>query len=268
MSYGNKISRNIYYSSPHFIKNLISSSYGISQRARRYGTTYKEQIEFLAESQYWTNEELAAYQQKRINRYFKCIYRKVPFYNIPEYLEYSHSPSNYQNLPILSKHHVRECNKELYNLYVKKVIWGHTSGTTGSAMIFPLSIEAYQKEYAFRYLHYNWGGVNLHNREKVAMCAGHLVIPTVKNKPPFWVHDLANNHLYFSSYHLSESNMKSYIQKLEAFNPHLLHGYPSSIYILAIAYKKYGKRGLNLKSIFTSSETLLEFQRKKIEDAF
>jgi len=87
-------------------------------------------------------------------------------------------------------------------------------------------------------------------------------------KPPFWSFDAVNNHLLFSSYHLSEVNLRYYIKKLEDFNPLLLHGYPSSIYLLALAYKKYGKKKLNLKSVFTSSETLLYTQRNRIEDAF
>ncbi len=268
MSYGSSITKRAYHLAPYWIKSLISSSYGMSQRIQRYGKLYKEHIEFLEESQYWTNEKLADYQQWKLSKFFNDINKKVPYYNIQPYLDYIHSASKYQKLPILTKEHVRQNNNDLYNSNLNKVKWSHTSGTTGSSMIFPLSLEAFQKEYAFRYLHYDWCNVNLHNREKVAMCAGHPVTPSNRNKPPFWVYDFANNHLYFSSYHLSEYNMRSYIRKLEDFNPHLLHGYPSSIYILARAYKKYKKKKLNLKSIVTSSETLLDFQREMIENAF
>jgi phenylacetate-CoA ligase len=55
---------------------------------------------------------------------------------------------------------------------------------------------------------------------------------------------------------------------LERFDPLLLHGYPSSIYILALAYRKYKRGSLSLKAVYTSSETLLDFQRAAIEQAF
>ena len=139
---------------------------------------------------------------------------------------------------------------------------------TGFALVFPISRTAFQIEYAFRAMHYKWGGVDYRNRDKVAMCSGHPVTLPSRLKPPFWSFDLANNHMYFSSYHMSNDTLRYYIQKLEEFDPLLLHGYPSSIYLLALAYKKYGKGGMALKAVYTSSETLLDFQRKAIEEAF
>jgi phenylacetate-CoA ligase len=67
---------------------------------------------------------------------------------------------------------------------------------------------------------------------------------------------------------MSYKTLPFYIEQFEKFNPLLLHGYPSSMYLLALAYKKYGKAKLQLKAVFTASESLLDFQRQAIEEAF
>ncbi len=89
-----------------------------------------------------------------------------------------------------------------------------------------------------------------------------------RKHPPFWTYDLANNMLMFSSYHLTGKNLPSYVRELERFQPLVLTGYPSSLYLLALAYEKYGTGKLHLRSAFTSSETLFDFQREKISSAF
>jgi phenylacetate-CoA ligase len=48
----------------------------------------------------------------------------------------------------------------------------------------------------------------------------------------------------------------------------MITGYPSSVYLLAVAYQRHGKGSLRLKGVYTTSETLFESQRKTIEEAF
>ncbi len=269
MSYSNKIIKRIYDSVPYKLKVLFTSIYGLQQRQKRYGKTYFEQVKFLNDAQYWDRKKLEVYQNNRLRGFMSDIYNKIPYYNNnPQYKILSKEFSSIHDFPILPKQLVKQNLKDYYNPDQKKIVWGHTSGTTGSPMTFPISLEAYQKEYAFRNMHYQWSGLGLHNRQKIAMCSAHPVSWHGRNKPPYWTYDMANNHLYFSTSHLSGSNFKYYIKKLEEFDPLLLHGHPSSIYLLALAYKKYGTKKLSLKSVYTSSESLLDFQRQKIESIF
>ena len=71
-----------------------------------------------------------------------------------------------------------------------------------------------------------------------------------------------------SSYHLSSTTMKHYIHKLESFQPVMLGGYPSSLYLLALAYQRYGKGSLKLRAVFTASESLFENQRQVMNRVF
>src|SRR5262249_13264705 len=143
--------------------------------------------------------------------------------------------------------------------------WSHTSGTTGTALQFPISSECFQREYAFRSLHYLWG--NVHYGDRLAFCSGHPVTSPDRKEPPFWAYDYINNWLILSSYHLSERSFQYYIAELEKFRPLFLVGYPSTMYLLALANEYYGKR-VHPKAIFSASETLYGFQRETIEASF
>lgn len=268
MGYGNKYIKELFDKAPYQAKVFVTSAYGLQQRAKRFGKYYKEEIELLERSQYWNRQELLDYQQQKITAFLKEV-KNVPYYlnNEPykNLLALEHTISEF---PILNKQTVKQNSTQFYNNKNKNVIWGHTSGTTGSAMVFPLSNKAYQYEYAFREMHNSWGGVSYKNRDRIAICSGHPVAYPDRNKPPFWAYDRVNNHLFFSSYHMGGETLPYYIQQLEKFDPLLLHGYPSSVYLLALAFKKYGTKKLQLKAVYTSSETLLDFQRKAIEEAF
>jgi phenylacetate-CoA ligase len=270
MSYGSRLTKTLYYSLPRTVKNLFSTVYGFQQRRERYGKDFEKTLSFLEESQYWNNERLKQYQNKCAGAFIVEAAQKVQYYSgqksFAEYLK----GQDIRTLPILSKDQVRENLTGLYARDLSKIPhrWAHTSGTTGKSLVFPLSKYCFQREYAFRSMHYQWGGVSMQGRDRVATCAGHPVALSDRKMPPFWVYDWSNNWLFFSSYHLSEKNLPAYISELEKFDPVMLHGYPSSVYLLALAFEKYGGKKLNLRSIYVSSETLLGFQRKRIEEAF
>jgi len=268
MSYANKYIKSLYDRAPYIVKVFGTSVYGLQQRAKRFGKPFSAEYKLLEESQNWTEEKLEAYQQEKLLSFFSMI-KNVPYYaGKSVYTKLFDRKAPISEFPILSKREVKGNSQQFYNTKGQKFTWGHTSGTTGSALIFPISQQAFEYEYAFRAMHYKWGGVDFKNRDKVAMCSGHPVALTSRNKPPFWSYDWANNHLFFSSYHLGNDTLQEYVQMLERFDPLLLHGYPSSIYLLALAYRKYKKGRLSLKAVYTSSETLLDFQRAAIEEAF
>ena len=66
---------------------------------------------------------------------------------------------------------------------------------------------------------------------------------------------------------MTEKNLASYIDELARFAPALVGGYPSSVYLLAVANEHYGRK-VHAKAVYTASETLLDFQRERIERSF
>lgn len=269
MSYGNDYIKKIYYLSPYMIKNFIASIYGFFQRHDRYGVTYKKYKQFLFESQYWTNEELINYRDEKTIDFINYSIENNEFYRTSNLYHKINSITELKDFPIINKKIIRANLEKLKNNKIRiPYRLTHTSGTTGSSIIFPLSDYCFQREYAFRTIHYLWSGVDLRLKPKIATFSGHPVANPKRKKRPFWAYDFVNNWLLFSSYHISDDLVRYYIEELIKFNPVLIHGYPSSVYLISLAFKKYGKKLSNLKSIYTASETLMDFQRKAIEDAF
>ena len=196
----------------------------------------------------------------------------VPFYsnlfNEYEFFpEKIHSLSELSVLPVINKELIKNNLKEFLdrNMGDYEIIVHNTTGTTGQAFIFPLSRECFEREYAYKYLHYSWGGIK--RGDKIAVCAGHPVAKHDRKSPPFWSSDYSRNRLILSSSHMTEKNMSSYISELKKFQPDLLMGYPSSLYLIALSNDKFGNK-IRPKAIYTESETLFDFQRKAIENSF
>jgi phenylacetate-CoA ligase len=272
MSYGSSFQQSLYYYAPYFLKNCLASLYGWFQKRERYGKFYHHHLQFLLTSQWYSNAQLAEIQFQKVKQFVLHANQHSRFYR-HLFQVYDFHPAKMQSLadlavlPILKKETIRAQLQEILpdNLSQYRVRWAHTSGTTGTGLQFPLSSECFQREYAFCSLHYLWG--NICRGDKLAFCLGHPVAYPDRHTPPFWVSDYANNWLLLSSYHLTEKNLPYYIAALEKFQPDFLSGYPSSIYLLALANQHCGQR-VHPRVIYTASETLFDFQRYTIEKSF
>jgi len=270
MAYGSSLHKWIYDRAPTSVRTLIASAYGVQQRRRRFGAAFGRHCELLSRSQYWDTEQLTVFQQERLRAFLREALPHTPYYaERAPYVEAARSGS-LDGVPRLAKRTVRDAtsafvSRRAPDLRPQTV---HTSGTTGQSLIFPVSGDCFQREYAFREIHYGWGGLSLLDRQRFAFCGGHPVASPEQRKPPFWVRDIASDPLFMSSYHLTPDNLPAYVRALEAFQPVMIGGYPSSVYLLALAYRRHGQAALAPRAVYTYAETLLDFQVEAIEQAF
>ena len=103
--------------------------------------------------------------------------------------------------------------------------------------------------------------------DRVAVVRGNVIVPLTQKKPPFWRFNRDLNQMLLSCFHLSPKNLEAYLQALREFRPTVVDGYPSSLYVLARMLLNSGGR-MPIKAAITSSETLYDFQRTAIEEAF
>ena len=272
MNYNSPLQKWIYNLSPYFIRCAIASCYGYVQRLKRYGKYFQRHLKSIEESQWFSSEELDTLQFER-TKAFLTYAKQHSRFNRKLFKKFDFEPESMRSLTDL--HKLPIANKAMINRNLGSIIsdnpsalrvtWSQTSGTTGQGLRFPESLESFQREYAFRFQSYSWAGAHFGGRW--ALCAGHPVVPPDCKEPPFWIYDKANNWLVMSSYHLSEANLSHYIRELKKFKPEMLYGYPSSIFLLALTNEKMG--GLVRPcTVVTSSETLLDYQRRTIEDSF
>jgi phenylacetate-CoA ligase len=244
-----------YYLLPYPLKVVATGAIALNKKQGKYGSNFQKHFDFLCFSD--INEQikqgkieldLFLDKQAKVSRYYK----------IPK-------SRSLREMPVISKQIVLQNYDNLLQGSPFRIV--KSSGTTGAPLPIPYCKDAYQKEYAFWWYHRSFGGVS--RGEKVATFGGHRVADTKKNVPPFWAYNWAENQLFFSSYHLSVANLPYYIEKLNRFQPAFVHGYPSSLYLVA-KFILDNNIELNFlpKMIATASETTLDFQRASIEEAF
>ena len=267
--------KNLYDKLPIIFQNVILSAYSGLLDKERYGGKFSYFQNLLNISQFHTSAQLKEYQDSKLKELISYSYEHVPYYRrVMD--ERGLTPYDIQTsndlikLPILTKDIINKNFSDLlsdeYNL--KTVKKGHTSGTTGSPLEICYSSDLIHINYALLDRQYKWAGINLKRfGDRIAIIRGNVIVPLKQNKPPFWRHNYFHNHMLLSSFHMSQDNLKHYVDGLIKFNPKVLDGYPSTVYVLAKYLKNKGQH-LKLDAVLTSSETLFDFQREIIEETF
>ena len=265
----------LYNNSPPWFQNVMLSTYGIKLRYDRYWGEYHSYLKFLMKSQWYELEQFSQLQLAMLRDFISHAYNNVPYYRElfgqmglkPEDIQ---TLEDIKHIPILEKKTLRlnpdsfrAQNYKHYNL-----VSLHTSGTTGTPMTIYTSRSCWRRRWAFVERFYQWS--NLTNTNRSARFSGRIIIPPgQEDNKIFWRYNLANNQVLFSTYHMSDENVKYYVDKLKKFNPVYIDGYPSAIYILAKYLERNGAEGhITPRAILTTAETLLDYQRDVIEQVF
>jgi phenylacetate-CoA ligase len=145
---------------------------------------------------------------------------------------------------------------------------GKTSGTTGTALPLWYTPETLAEEYATVWRLRRGCGVSL--RDPHASFGGQIIVPFAQQRSPFWRHNHHGRQVLFSLYHMNPENLSHYVDGLHRIPMRYAQGYPSALHLVARAMLEGGRplRPGHLAAVFTSSESLLAFQRETIERAF
>ncbi len=257
---------------PYPLQTLALNIYAFKIHIERYGTKFRKLLEQFIRDEYLSIDELREYQNIRLRQLIKFAYETVPYFQ--EVMQKRklkpddiHTQEDLVKLPLLTREIVKTNIKRLISKKFKfsQLREGHTSGTTGSPLQFYWDLNMCLVNNVVDWRQKIWAGVIY--GDKYALVLGRVIVPISQKNPPFWRMDYLHNQLWLSAFHMSEENLKFYVNKLRRFRPKAIEGYPSTVYILA-KYMQSRNETLPLKAVFTSSETLYEFQRDTIEKAF
>lgn len=264
-----------YDSCPSPIQSLLLSAFSIRLDRQRYGRRFVEFRDLLSESQWWDVERLRRWQDERLCWVIHHAYEFVPYYR-ELFDRHGIKPASFRGqedlsrIPLLTREIVKSRVNDLRSRSPdhRRLVEGHTSGTTGSPLTMFYDSDMITMNYAALDRQYTWAGARLERGgDRIAVLRGNIIVPLTVDKPPFWRHNYFHNHLLMSNFHLSPENLHSYYEALKQFRPLVLDGYPSSVYVLAKVLLNRGET-LPLKAVLTSSETLFDFQRDAMERAF
>jgi len=142
-------------------------------------------------------------------------------------------------LPVITKQEVKDNTASIQNIQAgEKLIWHHTSGTTGSGLVFPQTARMEQQQWAvwwrYRMMHGlqpgTWNG----------WFGGRSIAPVKQQRPPFYRINYPMKQVMFSAHHLKADTVHLYVEQLQKRKITWLHGYPSQISLLASLMKEAG----------------------------
>lgn len=252
-----------------FNDSITLKALGLLSAYRIFSKTY----EFLKKSQYWSKDELEDYQLERLSVLLRHCYDNVPYYK-QIFDERGLLPTDIQDfedlklLPFLTKDIIK---KNLHDLkarnYPKNQFeYVTTGGTSGVPLGFYYE-KRVSRAIEWAFIKTLWDRVGFKFRDKCLILKGDVVESA--DRGIFWKNTLFGRWLVMSSYHMTEDNLKKYIEKIRKFKPKFIQAYPSTVTILARYMDRNNIKPFNnLRAILCGSENLYPSQRQFLEEIF
>jgi len=259
--------------SPRLVQTGFGFIYGKMPVSIRYivgsDKAFRVLYRFLQRSDLWSRQKLEQYQLFELRRLLHHTYDNVPYYK-RVFRQHHLKPSDVKTLgdirkvPYLTREDVRENLLDMVatNYPKSKLTLVTTGGSTG----LPLGLyyDKYAcgvREWAFMVTIWSRFGYRVGDKTIVLgerSSAG----------PGFWQYK-GLRQIYFSSYHLTDQNLPTYIKEMKKIKPYFVRGFPSVLSILARYMRENSVSPFpTVKAIFCGSENIYQPQRQLLEEAF
>lgn len=265
----------LYDSLPILGQNLACTWAGYRRVRARYNRHFHQTLKSWNESIDSPINELYALQRFRLDRMVGRARSHAPYYkDLPPPSDAIDAKQaideTLASIPALEKTTYREHAEEFIvkNIPSSRLNMGITSGTTGTALATYYTPEALAEEYATVWRLRMAAGARL--LDSNLTFNGQTIVPFSQSEPPFWRQNAYGRQTLFSVYHMTPRNLEIYIDAIHKSRAKYVQGYPSALHLVGRAMIAAGRPlpKTSLKAVFTSSESLLTFQREVIEEAF
>lgn len=258
---------NLYLKFPLFFQQLVINIQGYRIAKIRFNKTFHTKLKSFEESSFDTidkNNLIHFLQEANQTPFWANRFKEFAF-KIEKVVT---NIDELKKLPILIKNEVKENQELINNLEVSnKISWNHTSGTTGSGLIFPQTQEMENKQWAVWWRYRKWHGIGLDTW--MGWFGGRSIANINQKKPPYWRINYPMKQVMFSAHHLNDNTAGYYFNQIKKRKLQWLHGYPSQIALLAHLIKNNNLGRLSeLKIITLGAENFLQSQKEIIEEVF
>jgi phenylacetate-CoA ligase len=227
---------------------------------------------FLNKTQWLPCHEINRLQMKNLRILLKHAYETVPYYR-RIFRERNLSPSDIKSiddlvkLPPLTKADIRNNFGDLISRgFPKSSMILSRSGGTGDQITFYTTKEDLSWTFAAEYRAYGWAGYRLGDR--CCVLWGSIIDEKSHDKLIRRFANVLNRKLVLNTYNVSNEALNKLSYLLENFRPEIIRGYASSVYMLARYLLENHVDYLQPRAVITSAETLFDYMRKTIEEAF
>jgi phenylacetate-CoA ligase len=266
----------IYPALPIFAQSLVITAGGWSRFRARFNRHFHETLREWEQTVDGPLERLHEIQRRRLDRLVERAREHVPYYrDLPPPSDHRDPHEAMQRtlaaIPPLEKRAYRDQPDAFIarDVAPNRLYRGKTSGTTGTALPLWYTREALAEEYATVWRMRRTCGVHEPSEPNLTF-NGQIIVPFKQIQPPFWRTNAYVRQTLFSVYHMTPMNLRSYVDAIHSAPARYVQGYPSSIHLVARTLLRE-ERPLpagRIAAVFTSSESLLSFQRETIEKAF
>lgn len=223
-------------------------------------------IKLAEELEFKNVDELKLIQERKFLKLISHANENVPFYK-GKFFKIKNI-GDIEKIDFLNKIDIRENieNLKATNIENERFISDSTSGSTGESLFyFRDRKNNYRKAITYRddsRAGYKIGSkaINFWGADRDILKSKSLF---VRIKDAF-----VHKKKMLSTYHLSEENLKEYIDIYNKLKPATIIAYPSPLYYIACYIEKENLKVWIPNGIITSAETLFPFQREKIEEVF
>ncbi|MFI5321354.1 MAG: hypothetical protein ACHQ6V_17400, partial [Myxococcota bacterium] len=265
----------LYEALPVFAQNVANSAAGYWVARTRFSEDFHRTLAAWELSVEGPLLHLRAEQRERLDRIVRHAREHVPYYRDLQSPSQKYEPEDAIAATLgaikpLDKAVYRERWREFLaeNVPAHRRVRISTSGTTGTALRLFATPERIAESFAAVWRQRRAFGANVEDPN--ITFNGRMIVPFRQRRPPFWRRNAWAGQTLFSVYHMAPANMAAYVSAVHETPARYAQGYPSALHLVAramLAEKRPLPRG-KLVAVFTSSESLLEFQRDVIAEAF
>jgi phenylacetate-coenzyme A ligase PaaK-like adenylate-forming protein len=249
--------------------NIINEKVFLPANDMFFGHSISKNFQFLNKSQWWTEEQLKNYQDKKLQLLITHAYTNVPYYT-EIFKNQGLSPKDVQTqedlhkLPILTKEIIKKNFPEKMiakNIPKKNLLFSGTGGSTGEPLQYSRTKDDLSFSRACNLRGWYWMGFRLGDPYmKISVFSRKSILKKIQ--------DTINRCHYIHSKSLTNEEIKHLISILRKNKLKFLRGFPASLYIIANYMKKNQIDDVYLEAINTTSEPLYPHMRELIEKKF
>ena len=264
----------MYNALPIFAQNIACEREGKRLAELRYGGEFQKKLREYNSRIKCSEDELASIRDEKLRRMVSFFFFLVPFYT-DMFNEGGINPTSIRTMddlsviPIIDKQTVRENVDRIKPASLSKIphITEHTSGSTGSSLVFPQSVDNVRDLWAVFWRFWNRLGIEFGTM--YADFGSRMIVPPSQFRPPFWRTSRPLFQLKFSAFHGNDENYMEYFEAIKRHELNWIHGYPSCIMPFASFVVENGlKFDKPMIAVTVSAENLYDYQRAIIKEAF
>jgi phenylacetate-coenzyme A ligase PaaK-like adenylate-forming protein len=264
--------KNLWQATPAGVKRGLAGLLSRAPVPLLLGRRYRKHARFVADAQWWPAERARAYQLERLRHVVTLAYERTTYHRrafaaagfVPRDLR---SLEDLSRLPTTDKDTLRAHLDEMcvVSPQAPDVDYVSTGGTSGVPFHFYIGAGRSAIEYA--YLVSSWGRAGFALGIPMVVFRGRIVGPDGQGLRHEY--DPILRHHYYSNFHMTDDDMRRYVEHVRGIGRCYLHVYPSSGAALARFTVRGGCERLgNVQGVIAESEQVLPDQRALIERAF